>query len=317
MYNYMMQLWLFFCQATSFGCRERLRKRLTRRRPRVVMPYIRQEAPAVQVPQSSSKGRRLAAILLSGCSLALLGAPLQCAAQAVQPREALEDAKLYFTAPLRWDGRNWLEFGGTLVAIGVAHQFDDNVRSHFVGDSPDGLNGQDPHSSNDALPAAVLVAGTWLLAAALDVPSGWRELGSMLEATALTAVSGEVLKFSLGRQRPNETQNPDRWFSGGDSFPSLHAGAAFAIGTVFAESGDDRYRWLRRFLGYGVAGYTAYARVEHNAHWTSDVVAGAALGLSTAQFTMNRREAGERRLSTTVLPVEGGGVMLAFTMPLR
>jgi hypothetical protein len=242
---------------------------------------------------------------------------VRCDAQAVQPREALEDAKLYFTAPLRWDQHDWLEFGGTLVALGVVHEFDDDIRDHFVGTSVEGLNGKDPKGGDDALPVAVLLAGTWLLASVSPDPGGWRELGSMLEASAFTAVSTEVLKYSLGRQRPNETTDPDTWFDGGDAFPSMHASLAFAIGTVFAESGDDRYRWLRRIVGYGVAGATAYARVDHNAHWASDVVAGAALGLSTARFTMKRREGSAERTSVTVMPAAGGGVLLTFAMPLH
>jgi len=194
----------------------------------------------------------VAAVVLVGGLLAGLAAPMRCDAQAVEPREALEDAKLYFTAPLRWDARDWLEFGGTLVALGVVHEFDDDVRDHFVGNSAGGLDSDDPNSAEDALPAAVLLAGTWLLAGVTDEPAGWRELGSMLEASAFTAVSTEVLKFSLGRQRPNETTDPDGWFDGGDSFPSMHTSLAFAIGTVLAESGDDRHRWLRRILGYGL-----------------------------------------------------------------
>src|ERR1700683_3914885 len=44
----------------------------------------------------------------------------------------LEDTKLYFTAPLRWDEADWLYFGGALVAIGVAHSFDERVRDDFA-----------------------------------------------------------------------------------------------------------------------------------------------------------------------------------------
>ena len=57
------------------------------------------------------------ALLLACVCASTLLHPRVCDAQAVQPREALQDARLYFTAPLRWDGRDWLEFGGTLVAI--------------------------------------------------------------------------------------------------------------------------------------------------------------------------------------------------------
>jgi membrane-associated phospholipid phosphatase len=257
-----------------------------------------------------------ATLLLACVGLACLLHPRCCAAQSVQPREALEDAKLYFTAPLHWDGRDWLEFGGTLVAIGVTHEFDEDVRDHFAGaDAP--LDGDDPDNLDDALPAAIMLAGTWLLAGIVDEPGGWREVGSMIQATAFTAVSTEILKLSLGRQRPNETTDPDQWFESGDSFPSRHVGVAFAIGTVLAESGDDRHRWPRRFLGYGLAGATAYLRMDHNQHWASDVAAGAALGLATARFVMNRREANSDKTVIAIAPGEQGGVMLTFQMPLR
>ena len=256
-------------------------------------------------------GSRTCAVL--ACLLSLAGT---CHAQAVQPREALEDAKLYFTAPLRWDKDDWLFFGGTVAALAVTHEADDDVRDHFTHGDAHALDGKDSHSLDDALPAAALVVGTWLLAGLADEPTGWRELGSMLESSAFTLVSSEVLKFSLGRERPNETTDPDQWFSGGDSFPSMHTGLAFAIGTVFAESGSDDHRWLRRILGYGVAGATGYIRLDHNAHWATDVVAGAALGFSTARFTVNRRSGVASRTSMALVPADGG-LMLTFSMPLH
>jgi membrane-associated phospholipid phosphatase len=258
---------------------------------------------------------KILSTLLLACAPALL-LPQVSDAQAVQPREALEDARLYFTAPLRWDGRDWLEFGGTLAAIGVIHEFDDDVRDHFADpDAP--LDGEDPNNLDDALPAAVMLAGTWLLAGIVDEPDGWREVGSMIQATAFTAVSTEILKLSFGRQRPNETTDPDQWFESGDSFPSRHVSVAFAIGTVLAESGDDRYRWARRFLGYGLAGTTAWLRMDHNQHWASDVAAGAALGLSTARFVMNRREVNQDKTVFAIAPGDEGGVMFTFQMPLH
>jgi hypothetical protein len=234
----------------------------------------------------------------------------------VQPHEAWDDAKAYVTAPLHWDKDDWLFFGGTVAALAVTHEADDNVRDHFTHGDANALDGKDSHSLDDALPAAVLVAGTWALAGLADEPAGWRELGSMLESSAFTLVSTELFKLSFGRERPNETADPDKWFAGGDAFPSMHSGLAFAIGTVFAESGSEDHRWLRRILGYGVAGTTAYLRLDHNAHWTTDVMAGAALGFSTARFTMNRRSGVQSHSSLSLVPANGG-LMLAFTKPLH
>jgi hypothetical protein len=104
-----------------------------------------------------SSALALALVLFSG----LCNSP-QCAAQAVEPRAALQDAKLYFTAPIRWEQDDWLRFGGTLVVLGVAYNYDENVRSHFTGGSDEGFDDSDSNSTSDALPAAVLVAGTWM-----------------------------------------------------------------------------------------------------------------------------------------------------------
>jgi hypothetical protein len=101
-----------------------------------------------------------------------------------QPRRAsdsfwgstLEDTKLYFTAPLRWDEEDWLYFGGALVAIGAAHSFDERVRDHFATGSKAVLNGgEDKNSLRDAAPTIALIAGTGLYASFIDDRDGYRE----------------------------------------------------------------------------------------------------------------------------------------------
>jgi membrane-associated phospholipid phosphatase len=208
---------------------------------------------------------------------------------------ALEDFKLYFTAPLRWDAEDWLYFGGTLAAIAAAHQFDSKVRDHFATGSNAALNGgQDKNSLRDALPAVAIIAGTWAYAGFLGDPDGYTETWALVEAGVLSTATGEVLSYAAGRERPDASTSPNQWRQGGDSFPSVHVSAAFAIGTVFAESGNDEYRWLRRVIGYGIASATAYVRVRENVHWLSDTVAGAALGIATSKFVLNRRGAEDR-----------------------
>jgi membrane-associated phospholipid phosphatase len=218
----------------------------------------------------------------------------------------LEDTRLYFTAPLRWDEQDWLYFGGALAAIGAAHQFDVKVRDHFATGSKAILNGgENKNSLRDAAPTAALIAGTELYAAFIDDHDGYREAWSLLEAGAFSAGTAEVLGYATGRERPDATTSPNQWGKGGDSFPSLHTTAAFAVGTVFAESGNDEYRWIRRIIGYGVAGATGYARMNENVHWLSDNVAGAALGIATARFVLNR-QAAQDRAALQFQPVKNG-----------
>ena len=193
--------------------------------------------------------------------------------------------------------------------MGAAHQFDRQVREHFAVGTKAVLNGgKDQNSLRDAAPAAALIAGTGLYAAFIRDPDGYRETWSLVEAGVLSSVTATALGYAAGRERPDATTSPNDWRHGGDSFPSVHATAAFAVGTVFAESGNDENRWVRRFIGYGVAGATTYIRVKDNLHWLSDSVAGAALGIATARFVLNRQGV-ENRASLEFQPVANGWII--------
>lgn len=246
-------------------------------------------------------------------ALSALG-PRVCCAEEFAAKDILEDAKLYFTEPVRWDRSDWLTFGGVLVTIAAAHQFDGEVRDHFETGSRAVPNGTDPNSLRDAIPAAAMLAGTWAFATLSDDSAGRVESYTMLEAASFSSITTLALRFAAGRERPSQTPQVNDWRAGGTSFPSLHASAAFAIGTVLAESGGDDFRWIRRILGYGAASATVYLRLHDNAHWLSDTVAGSAIGISTAVFSMNRREYRARRWDISVAPLQGGGVGLAFNL---
>jgi membrane-associated phospholipid phosphatase len=228
--------------------------------------------------------------------------------------DVLSDAEDYFTAPLRWDSSDWMFFGGSLAAIGVAHQFDSRVRDHFAPAGTAGVTGSDTNSIRDAIPAASLVVGTWLISEFTDDSFANTEAYTMLEAAGFSSITAEALKFAAGRDRPDETTDVNTWRAGGSSFPSLHTTAAFAIGGVFAESGSDDYRWLRRLVGYGMASATMYVRLHDNQHWLSDTVAGAALGIATARFSTHRRLQRAHDWNLSVTPSQYGGVRLAFNM---
>lgn len=229
----------------------------------------------------------------------------------------LGDAEAYFTAPLHWNGRNWEFFGGALATIAIAHHYDTQARTHFVGSSSS-LGPKESGQLKDALPGAALFLGTWGYAALIDSNAGKSEAWNMLESGGLSFVTAYSLKYIVRRQGPADTTDPNRWFkSGGTSFPSEHTTAAFAVGTILAESGNPEFRWLRRTIGYGVGFGTAYLRMKHNAHWLSDTIAGAALGMATARFVMNRSAQREDEEGTemSLVPVQGG-VMLAFSTNL-
>jgi membrane-associated phospholipid phosphatase len=234
--------------------------------------------------------------------------PHPAAADDTAPPTVLSDIGAYFTAPLRWDARDWTWFGGAVAAVGLAHRYDSQVRTHFVaglGPHPN-VNSEDVH---DAIPSAAVFGLTFAYANLIGDHDGRQEAWAMLEAGALSGVTDYALKFATGRETPDQTSNPNQWFRSGSAFPSLHTTEAFAIGTVLAESGNDDVRWLRRILGYGLGAFTGYERLKHNAHWLSDTVSGAALGTASAHFVMSRRYGTGNESHLALVPIPGGAMI--------
>jgi hypothetical protein len=225
-----------------------------------------------------------------------------------------QDVKQYVTAPLRAQRPQWARFGAVVGAVALAYQLDDDVRDSF--DTVLAAPGAKPdlRDAEDAVLPALAVGGTWLAAAVLEDDDRRREAHTMLKAGLFSGVASYTLKQISGRRRPYETFERDEFGDDGEAFPSTHTAVAFAIGTVLAESGDPRRRWVRRALGYGIGVATAYRRMDHDAHWLSDTVAGAGLGIATARFLLKRSTAASARLTLAPVP---GGVGVAYTVDLR
>jgi membrane-associated phospholipid phosphatase len=121
---------------------------------------------------------------------------------------------------------------------------------------------------------------------------GIRRAGGRLVATvALSAAEMTVLKYVVGRSRPNEDVGafqfhpfPSLRDSAGvetrGAFPSGHTTAAFAVATSLA---DDIKSPLVDVLLYTAATGTAFSRINDNRHWLSDTGFGAVLGIFTAK----------------------------------
>ncbi len=93
---------------------------------------------------------------------------------------------------------------------------------------------------------------------------------SFLTNTAVTY----ALKYSVNRDRPEN--------NGKYSFPSGHTSSAFQGATFI----HKRYGLKYGIPAYAVATFIGWSRVDSKKHYTSDVLAGAAIGaLSSAYFT--------------------------------
>jgi membrane-associated phospholipid phosphatase len=114
--------------------------------------------------------------------------------------------------------------------------------------------------------------------------TGLRAVTSAALAGGVTAVLKEV----IGRVRPNVDGSEPldfKPFSGNASMPGGHTSAAFGFSASLAD--DVHPLWAKIGL-YTLATGTAWSRVYNNKHWTSDVVAGAIVGIGSAKLVSGR-----------------------------
>lgn len=147
------------------------------------------------------------------------------------------------------------------------------------------------HRPNQLALSYLLVGGT--VAGALWT-GGDSRLGrtywQSVDALTMGGLSAEVLKVAFSRERPNRTDNPNKFFQGGNnrSFPSGEVTAAAAVVTPFvAEYRRDHPSVYALEL---LPAYTMVARVKVRGHWQSDVLAGFALGTAWGLYAHGREQ---------------------------
>src|SRR2546430_15385507 len=94
-------------------------------------------------------------------------------------------------------------------------------------------------------------------------------------------------------------------------FPSGHAKNAFAIASAIAGNSKG---WLVPTMAYTVASSIAFARMNDNVHWASDVFAGALIGTATGRTIARRHHSQGQRADWTLVPI-GGENTRAFFLP--
>lgn len=134
-------------------------------------------------------------------------------------------------------------------------------------------------------------AGLWLLGH-VSHNEHWQETGFLAGEAALNSLTMvEVMKYSFERQRPYQgTGNGSFFQSGGTSFPSEHAAAAWSIAGVIAHEYPGT---LTKIAVYSLASLVDISRVRGRQHFPSDVVVGSIIGNLVAQNIYSRRHDAE------------------------
>lgn len=110
----------------------------------------------------------------------------------------------------------------------------------------------------------------------------WRSVDAMV----ISGVGTQALKYTFRRERPSQTDDPNRFFKHGQSFPSGEVAALSAAVTPFiANYGDEHPAVYALAL---LPAYDAVARMKVHAHWQSDVLVGALIGTGVGLWATRR-----------------------------
>jgi membrane-associated phospholipid phosphatase len=164
-------------------------------------------------------------------------------------------------------------------------QLPSNQRGQFYGDAAAVVR-------NLADPGTLIIGAGLYVTGRLTHDETMTDIGlHSTEAILVATVAGDLVKGVAGRARPLvDVTDPHNYKLGrgfwgkGDyqSFPSGHTLASFALAAeLTAETGRH---WPDHTLGVGVVTYSVatlagISRMYNNAHWASDVVMGAGVGI--------------------------------------
>jgi hypothetical protein len=176
-------------------------------------------------------------------------------------------------------------FYSSLAAVYVASQNDESTRFEWVN--------YQKMSKSTARYGDYLGTGIpGLLIASyqfywLDQNDGKKHYRALVSA----ALATYAIKYLSQKKRPGESN--DRL-----SFPSGHTSTAFASATVLTYS----YGWKAAVMAYPLAILTGASRLADDAHWISDVVGGAFLGILFGRASSLDENEPQSKIDYMILP---------------
>ena len=233
-----------------------------------------------------------------------------------EARLYLEDSVALVQAPLHWSSSDWMKAGAIGVGIGGVMLFDEQLTSGVAENRSGSTDRLSRVTTRFGSADAFYISGALVISGIAFKNSSVSSMGrEAIEASVFAGILAGLSKEAFGRKRPI-TSGDETVFQPGSSnqsFPSGHATEAFTLASVVAARSSG---WIIPTLAYTGACLVAYDRVNDRAHFPSDVIAGAALGIAVGRFVVHRHQPeapGPPPMDLQVIPVKNGaGLLIRF-----
>ncbi len=229
-------------------------------------------------------------------------------------RTFVEDGRYLVTFPARTNARGvWLTaaFG---AASALAMNRDGEIRDEVLesGSLTPGRMARKFEPLGRSEVEAVALGALYLTARGARSERLVATTATAFESYLWAMVITSVAKGAFGRERPGRGAGAGEFFARDSIFPSGHTARSFAIASVFADRGGRK----TAVFAYSTAALIGLSTVQEDRHWTSDVVAGAGLGLAIGKGIAGRHpeaarggSGGTARAALQVIPRPGGAMV--------
>lgn len=232
-------------------------------------------------------------------------------------KKYLTDAKAIAVSPAKWDSKDWTKLGVFVVAECGLSFADQPVKDFFQSHKTNTGTFLSTHifQGFGAEHSLIVISGIFTYGVLAKSNKSVSTGLMALESFALASLVTRIPKTIVGRERPDNWQGDGPYaIKGpfkGNSFPSGHTTASFAVASVIATQFRDS-KWIP-VTAYTVAGLAGLSRIYDNKHWLTDVVAGATIGTLVGNLVSHRTS----NSKLTVVPFGNRnfqGVRLAYSL---
>lgn len=236
----------------------------------------------------------LSVLLVSGAALAQTAHPTSLGAEVVSDfkyltNNALLDTEDIITSPLYVASPDsalrspkfYFVFAGAGALWGGSYALDQTMRSHLrsMSSSDADLLQNISYGSVSASAALLYGYGLWYAD-----PHARHYALTAGEGAGIASLVDIGIKAAFGRLRPSQTSSHTAFFHGGQSFVSGDVTPMFALAAGVSEYYDNE--WYVAAPVYSLALVDGFGRMGHDAHWFSDVVGAALLGVGTTELLL-------------------------------
>ncbi len=207
-------------------------------------------------------------------------------------KQFLSESGTIIKQPLNWERNDWFIFAG-IAGLTYGTMFVDKDIKFKLNDNQKYANSfpiQFGKYWGEPVPTLTIGLGLYGYGYLSDDVTA-KKIGYEIGQSAFwSGVITQIFKFGFGRERPRHSDDPFSFhpFSfKDDNFLALNSGhtaLAFSLSTVLAANTDKTYL---KIIAFTPAFLTAFSRVYHNEHWTSDVILGAVVGYAVGSFVSN------------------------------